>query len=139
MIAVMRSWLLMALLIPLGCARRTDTVTRAPDTLFRTMPNPDGCYLQVWDGPAYTGQFDYINGPQAYTTLRDLPNQRNWDRRIASLRIGPAASAAAFTEEVFRGPSVEFLPGTDLRTLPENLNRRIASLRVQCLGASNAR
>lgn len=107
-------------------------MTRPPEALFRAMPNPDGCYLQVWNGPQYTGQFDYINGPRSYPTLRSMANQRNWQRRIASVRVGPTATATAFPDENFQGGAFELAARAQFSTLPEIITRRISSLRIQC-------
>ena len=121
-----------------GCARRTDAA-RSADVVFRTMPNPEGCYLQVWDGAQYLGVSDFINGPRDYPSLRSLPNKRSWRNRIASVRVGPTAEAMAFTNENFQGAAVPLLPGTSHPVLPENAVARIESLRVSCRARSVAR
>jgi hypothetical protein len=102
------------------------------------MPNPDGCYVQVWDGPKYTGTGDYISGPQSYPHLRSMPNQRNWNRRIVSVRVGPTAIATAFPEENFRGGAYDLPQSATFSTLPDTMTRRISSLRIQCSGVTDA-
>jgi hypothetical protein len=129
----MRWCVLISVMWCVACARQPGgDMTRPPEAWFRAMPNPDGCYLQVWDGPQYTGQFDYINGPRSYPTLRSMANQRNWQRRIASVRVGPTAMATAFREENFQGSAFEFAARAQFSTLPEIMARRISSLRIQC-------
>jgi hypothetical protein len=70
------------------------------------MPSPDGCYVQVWNDSGFAGNSDFINGPIQYGHLRDLPNRRSWKDRISSLRLGPGASAVAWSGEQFSGQSL---------------------------------
>ena len=109
----------------LGCAGRI----RQGET---TMPNPEGCFVQVWDGPQLTGITDYINGPKAYLTLRDLPGARVWRNRIRSVKTGVAARATVYGEENFQGPTLRLLPDREYRTFAEGLSGRIASMNVEC-------
>ena len=67
------------------------------------MPSPDGCYLQVWDGPDFNGASEFINGPRGYEHLRDLPGRLSWKGRIRSVRVGPTARAIAWSDEGFEG------------------------------------
>lgn len=96
------------------------------------MPSPDGCYLQVWDQPSFSGASEFINGPRRYEHLRDLPGRFNWKGRIRSLRLGPAANAIAWSNEGFEGESL--LLTSDHRqagrfaTLPVN----VESLDIRC-------
>ena len=109
----------------LGCAGRM----RQGET---TMPNPEGCFVQVWDGPHLTGITDYINGPKAYLTLRDLPGARVWRNRIRSMKTGVAARATVYGDENFQGASLRLSPDREYRTLADNLSGRIASMNVEC-------
>jgi hypothetical protein len=103
------------------------------------MPSPDGCFVQVWDAPHFMGITDYINGPRAYLTLRDLPGARVWTRRIHSLKTGVAARTTVYGAEDFSGPSLRLLPDREYRTLPESLSGRIASVNIQCEQSSPAK
>jgi hypothetical protein len=78
------------------------------------------------------GITDYINGPRAYLTLRDLPGARVWRNRIQSLKTGVAARATVYGEEDFSGLSLRLLPDREYRTLPESLGGQIASINIQC-------
>lgn len=130
---------LVVFLVCLACAPRVDDAIRAPETAFiRTMPHPGGCYVQVWDQPRYAGRFDYINGPHPYASLRDMPGRLNWERRIASVRVGPAALATAFTGPNFGGTSFQLSERAEHPALPESVSRRIASLRIHCVAAADA-
>ena len=96
------------------------------------MPNPDGCYLLVWEQAQFLGASDYINGPRDYPNLRTLPNNRNWHDRIASVRVGPTADVMAFTSENFGGTSLRLAAGSTHAALPDGLVEQIESLRVGC-------
>lgn len=96
------------------------------------MPNPSGCYVQVWDGPQSAGVGDYINGPARHASLRDLPGRRTWRNRIRSLRLGPAANATVWADENFTGTSLR-LTEVDYMQLPPSLSARIESLEIACL------
>jgi hypothetical protein len=57
---------LLLLLVAVGaCAERASRVATSISA-----PNPDGCYVQVWDAPNYRGEMDYFNGPGQYPDLR---------------------------------------------------------------------
>jgi hypothetical protein len=100
-----------------------------------TMPSPDGCFVQVWDGPSFQGVSEFINGPRRYEHLRDLPGRLSWKGRIRSLRLGPSASAIAWSSERFEGRNLPLT--TDNRhadrfaTLPVD----VESLDIRCSGA----
>jgi hypothetical protein len=98
------------------------------------MPNPTGCYVQVWDAPKATGTSEYINGPAKHVTLRDLPGRRMWSNRIRSLRLGPAANATVWTDENFGGKS-ERLIEVDYMQLPPALSAKIQSMEITCLAS----
>ena len=72
----------------------------------RTMPHPDGCFVQVWDQPRFTGASDFINGPRRYDTLRDLPGRHDWANRVRSLKPGSSASVTVWSEDKFRGSMI---------------------------------
>lgn len=100
-----------------------------------TMPSPDGCFVQVWDGPGFRGVSEFINGPRRYEHLRDLPGRLSWKGRIRSLRLGPNASAIAWSSERFEGRNLPLT--TDNRhadrfaTLPVD----VESLDIRCSGS----
>jgi hypothetical protein len=75
------------------------------------MPHPNGCYVKVYDAEGLSGTADFINGPQRYASLTDLPNRANWAKRIRSAQIGAAASVRVWTENNFSGEALEM--GTD--------------------------
>jgi hypothetical protein len=98
-----------------------------------TMPSPDGCYVQVWDQPRFTGASDFINGPRRYEHLRDLTGGGTWKDRIRSLRLGPGASAVAWSDEQFRGTSLPMTADSRQQGTFAVLPVKIQSLDVRCV------
>jgi hypothetical protein len=92
--------------------------------------------VQVWAQPQFMGPFDYINGPQSYADLRNMPHRLNWDNRIVSARSGPTAIATAYTERDFQGVSLRLGERKDFATLPKQLDRTISSLHIRCADQS---
>ena len=91
-----------------------------------TMPSPEGCFVQVWDHPDFTGASEFLNGPRRYDHLNDLPGGSSWKRRVRSIRPGPAAQAIAWSGERFAGRDVHL-------TAPAGtLAERVESLEVRC-------
>lgn len=112
-----------------GCAGRSGQSTRQGET---TMPSPEGCFVQVWDVSSFGGVTDYINGPRAYTNLRDLPGARIWADRIRSMKTGAAARAIVYARENFQGASLRLSADAEYPTFPLELSGRIASMRIEC-------
>jgi hypothetical protein len=98
----------------------------------RTMPSPDGCFVQVWNRTGFAGNSDFINGPRVYPHLRDLPGQRSWQDRIASLRLGPGVSAVAWSQEQFAGPSAVLTEDSLARGAFAVLPVHVQSLEIRC-------
>jgi hypothetical protein len=107
---------------------------RPAQNLARTMPSPDGCFVQVWNGAGFAGTSDFINGPVEYRHLRDLPSRRSWKDRIGSLRLGPRASAVAWSAEQFSGRSLMLAADSREQGAFAALPLKIQSLDVRCAG-----
>jgi hypothetical protein len=137
MICCMRAVLLLLVGFALdGCASRPATApARQTET---TMPNPDGCFVQVWDQPDFRGVFDYINGPQHHPSLRDMPGGRVWSNRIHSAKVGPDATVILYVDENARGASITLRTDTEYRTLPLALRGTAESLTVACASKPDA-
>ena len=105
---------------------------RPAQNLGRTMPSPDGCFVQVWNGAGFAGTSDFINGPVEYRHLRDLPSRRSWKDRIGSLRLGPKASAVAWSAEQFSGRSLTLAAGSREQGSFAALPLKIQSLDIRC-------
>jgi len=98
-------------------------------------PNPNGCYVKVFDQPQLRGTADFINGPMRYVTLTNLPNGANWNDRIRSIEVGAGATATAWGDAIFTGASMELRVDTRYPTLPSALVGTIKSLDVRCTQA----
>jgi hypothetical protein len=96
------------------------------------MPSPDGCFVEVWDRPSFTGTADYINGPRVYANLRDMPGGHLWNNRIGSVKTGPAATATVWSDENLRGQTMQLRSDTAYSSLPETLSGKINSLEISC-------
>jgi hypothetical protein len=110
-----------------GCGAR-----QSPNWTW-TMPSPDGCFVQVWNDSGFAGNSDFINGPIQYGHLRDLPNRRSWKDRISSLRLGPGASAVAWSGEQFSGQSLLMTADSGERGTFAVLPLEIQSLDIRCV------
>ena len=117
---------LAGLLITAACS------SRAPERTGVTMPSPDGCFVQVWDAPQFRGRQDFVNGPVAYATLRDLPGGRIWRDRIRSVKVGPATLATAYADENFQGVSLPLHRDQQYPALPDWIAGQIESIRIDC-------
>jgi hypothetical protein len=106
---------------------------RAAQNWTRTMPSPDGCFVQVWNDSGFAGNSDFINGPNQYAHLRDLPHRRSWKDRISSLRLGPGASAMAWSGEQFTGQSLSLTADAGERGTFAVLPLEIQSLDIRCV------
>jgi len=106
---------------------------RPAQNLTRTMPSPDGCFVQVWNGAGFAGTSDFINGPVEYRHLRDLPSRRSWKDRIGSLRLGPRASAVAWSAEQLSGRSLMLTADSREQGAFAALPLKIQSLDIRCV------
>jgi hypothetical protein len=98
----------------------------------RTMPDPRGCYVLVYELPDFMGAREFINGPRSYPSLISLPFRENWRRRIRSAQVGGAASVVLWAEVGFRGASQRLAPGNSYRTLTEGIMGRVEALEIAC-------
>lgn len=131
-----RTWVPRVVLVLLAAAA-IGCGGRQPPRRVSTMPNPQGCFIQVWDQPGFAGESEFLNGPRRYDDLDDLPGGSRWKRRVRSVRLGPSAQAIAWSDERFEGRDVRLVTnaGRDFERLPE----RVESLEIQCTGAAERR
>src|SRR5262245_13907971 len=121
-----------ALLIVCGCASSSSDGGGTSLVRGMTAPNPSGCYVKVFDQPQLRGAADFLNGPMRYSTLARLANGANWTNRIRSLEVGSGATATAWAEVTYAGPSMELRRDMTYTTLPTALVGNIESLDVRC-------
>ncbi len=96
------------------------------------MPNPDGCFVQVWDGQRFMGGSQFVNGPRSYPTLNALATEEGWAKRIRSAQAGPAATVTAWTGENLTGVNFVLQADHEYPTLPPGFDRTIASMSISC-------
>lgn len=129
----MRPLIIVSLVGIVSCAR--PAVSAWPPA-----PNPNGCYVMVFDRPDYIGIRDVWNGPAKWSTLEGLQHTRRdgWQDEIRSLRVGPGAMVTVFTDADFRGDSRQFSANTDQPQLDATWAGRIESLVLTCQPAAPA-
>jgi hypothetical protein len=111
-----------------GCAHKPHRVG-----LGLPSPNPNGCYVLVYDQPDWRGAGVVLNGPARWPSLeRLLAAEENWRNRIRSIAVGPVATATAHTDAAFRGASRRLAPNSQHPRLENELNARIESLELSC-------
>ena len=118
------------LLLASGCTHAHPTMARGRFPA----PNPNGCYVIVYDGVEYRGVGDVFNGPGRWTRLEALvaTNQSSWRDRIRSLHVGKLATLTVYVDEGLRGDSLQYLPSTDHARLDPRFSGRIESLGITC-------
>jgi hypothetical protein len=123
----MRQSILLVLILAAGCGRPTVRVQLPA-------PNPNGCYVMVFEQPEFRGIGDVWNGPARWSSLDGLRQTRadGWRNRIRSLRIGSAAAVTVFTDVDFRGLSRRFAADSDHAQLENTFSGRIESLELSC-------
>jgi hypothetical protein len=129
-LGAIRTWLVVVALIgTAGCASRPSRVG-----LGLPAPNPNGCYVLVYDRPDWQGAGVVLNGPDRWFSLERLRlDEEDWRNRIRSIDVGPAATVTVYTDPVFRGVSRKFGPKSRLARLDRELSARIDSLDLTCL------
>jgi hypothetical protein len=110
-----------------GCATTSSSLVRG-----MTAPNPSGCYIQVFDGERLRGVADFINGPMRYGSLSNLPNGADWNRRIRSIEVGPAATATIWTGPDRSGKSMDLLLDRPYPALPDEFSGKVRSMDLRC-------
>ena len=127
MAVIRRCFLVLVSLVTGGCApKAVDVPPRAP--------NPNGCYVVIYDRPEFRGTGDVLNGPGRWPTLDGLrgTNIANWRDMIRSLRVGESATVLAYTEENLAGRSMRFEAGAAQRELETIMAGRVKSLELNC-------
>lgn len=123
----MRVLLITAAVVTGACASRDPRVGMHA-------PNPNGCYVMLFRGPAFSAQSDLLNGPGNWTRLDNLidTHHRRWSNEIRSLRVGDNATVVAYKDRNYRGASASFTAGSEHPELPPPLAANIESLQIAC-------
>jgi hypothetical protein len=107
---------------------------RPPLPVGLPAPNPNGCYVTVFDRVGFRGIGDVWNGPGRWASLEDFRQTRRdgWRNRIRSLRVGHTATVTVFTDVDFRGESRQFPAGSEHAQLDATISARVESLEISC-------
>jgi len=125
----MRALLLVALIVTVvacGGARSSHAYA------FRTAPNPNGCYAEVFSDESFKGDGDYVNGPARYPRVSDLREGHRWPGGIRSVRTGPTTSVVLWSNESYRGASMTIGPDQRHPRISAALPAAAASLQISC-------
>ena len=97
-------------------------------------PNPNGCYVFIYDQENWRGQRVVLNGPGKWQSVERLQrnDDKDWRKNIRSIEIGSSATLTAFTEPNYRGVSQQFGPASDPARLGGSLAIGIESLAISC-------
>jgi hypothetical protein len=126
-----RSLVLLTLALLAGS---TPTVTSAR----WQAPNPNGCYVYVYENADFSGARHVFNGPARIRSLKRTlsAGELGWDNRIRSLRVGEAAVVTVFTEISFGGRSTRFQAGSAHPQLEPAFAGHIQSAVLECDGTA---
>jgi hypothetical protein len=98
-------------------------------------PNPNGCYVFVYEKPNWEGERVALNGPGRWPSVERLRvDQKDWRNRIRSLDVGPAATLTVYTDPTYTGTSRRFVPGSRPARLDSEISAQIESLDITCPG-----
>jgi len=96
--------------------------------------DPSGCYVIVFDRPAFSGRVDVLNGPGQWPALEALvaAGRASAPNKARSLRVGQTATATVYTDRSFGGDKRQFAAGTSHPQLDPALSGRIQSVDLAC-------
>lgn len=112
------------LLLVAACGARSNSAQ-----LFRTAPNPNGCYAELFSGEAFGGTGDYVNGPRRIPDVRD---DARWRGGVRSLRVGPSTIVRLWSDDNYRGSLVRVASDQNQPSLSNALGGAAASLQISC-------
>jgi hypothetical protein len=96
-------------------------------------PNPNGCYIFVYDQAEWRGDRAVLNGPARWRSVERLRlDDKDWRNRIRSIEVGPSASVTLYTELNYGGASQQFGPASKPARFDGGLSAGVESLDVTC-------
>jgi hypothetical protein len=119
----------LAAVVLTGCAKEPALVG-----LVGMQPNPNGCYVFVYELANWRGERVVLNGPGKWPSLERLrrDDDKSWRKRIRSIEVGSGATATLFTEANYRGVSQLFGPGSDQARFNSSMSVGIESIAISC-------
>jgi hypothetical protein len=123
-------------LLPVGLTLTLMTIAcgaRSSSTYaFRTAPNPNGCYVELFPRDQLKGDGDYVNGPARYPRTSDFRPDGQWRDGVRSVRTGPASTVTLWSEENYRGALLRVGPSQRNERINDALSAAAASLQISC-------
>lgn len=113
-----------ALVVVGACGARSNSAQ-----VFRTAPNPNGCYAQLFSGEQFTGTGDYVNGPWR---IPDVRADRRWKDGVRSLRTGAGTTVTLWSDGAYRGSLVRVTASQRDGAVSRALGGVAASLQISC-------
>jgi peptidase inhibitor family I36 len=112
-----------------GCA--TEAVLGG---LGGNAPNPNGCYVFLYDQENWRGQRVVLNGPGKWQSVERLRrnDDKDWRNNIRSIEIGSSATLTVYTDPDYRGVAQQFGPASDPARFNGSLSAGIESLTLSC-------
>jgi hypothetical protein len=96
-------------------------------------PNPDGCYVFVYDRTDWRGERAVLNGPGKWSNVERLRlDDKNWRNQIRSIEVGPGATVTLYTELNYRGGSQQFGPSSKPARFGGTLSDGVESIDIAC-------
>jgi Peptidase inhibitor family I36 len=97
-------------------------------------PNPNGCYIFIYDQENWRGQRVVLNGPGKWQSVERLRrnDDKDWRNNIRSIEIGSSATVTVYTELNYRGIAQQFGPASDPARFNGSLSAGIESLALSC-------
>ena len=97
-------------------------------------PNPNGCYVFIYDQENWRGQRVVLNGPGKWQSVERLRrnDKKDWRNNIRSIEIGASATVTVYTELNYRGIAQQFGPASDPARFNGSLSAGIESLALSC-------
>ena len=98
------------------------------------VPNPNGCYVFIYDQENWRGQRVVLNGPGKWQSVERLRrnDDKDWRNNIRSIEIGSSATVTVYTELNYRGIAQQFGPASDPARFNGSLSAGIESLALSC-------
>src|SRR5215475_10020760 len=123
-----RTSLLIAAMLVAGCGARSNS-----QYAYRTAPNPNGCYAEVFAQDSFKGAHDFINGPNRYARVSEFRRGENWQGDgIRSVRTGPSSTITVWSEERYRGSLLKLGPDQSISRVDEALSGKGISVEISC-------
>jgi hypothetical protein len=97
-------------------------------------PNPNGCYVFIYDQENWRGERVVLNGPGKWQSVERLRrnDDKDWRNNIRSIEVGSSATVTVYTEPNYQGVSQQFGPASDPSRLEGSLSTGIESLALSC-------